>query len=199
MNAKLYLIIGLAIYSFFVSSPLLHAASLDRRIESAATQSYNFKTTLQEDSIDVDSKNGEVTLSGTVADASHKSLAEFTVESLPGVTAVHNKLIITTEEPEEYSDAWIGMKVKASLLFHRDVSGSGTSVDVAEGVVVLSGEASSLAQKELATAYAEDIDHVKSVVNHMTIEYAPESGPSIGDKIDNASITAQVKFALLFH
>ncbi len=183
----------------FTNSPL-RAASTDSRIESSAAKSYTFKTTLKDDSIKTESKDGLVTLTGTVAEASHKSLAEDTVASLPGVKSVDNQLVVSGEQPAEHSDTWIGMKVKTALLFHRHVSALGTDVNVKDGVVILTGEASSLAQKELTTEYARDIDHVKAVVNDMTIAKTPApAAPTLGDKIDDASITAQVKSALLSH
>ncbi len=186
--------------TLLISSSPVRAASTDSLIESAAANSYTFKTTLKEDAIKTQSKDGVVILTGTVADASHKSLAENTVEGLPGVKRVDNQLVVNGEQPAEHSDAWISMKVKTALLFHRNVSASGTSVNVKDGVVILTGEASSLAQKELTTEYAKDIDHVKTVVNDMTIAQipaAPEAATS--DKIDDASITAEVKSSLLSH
>ena len=134
-----------------------------------------FKTYLKDDSIKTESKDGVVTLTGTVADASHKSLAEDTVASLPGVKSVDNQLLVSGEQPAEHSDAWITMKVKTALLFHRNVSATGTNVYTKDGVVTLQGEASSMAQKELTTEYAKDIDNVKSVKNDMTIAKTPAS------------------------
>ena len=92
------------------------------------------------------------------------------------------------------------MKVKTVLLFHRNVSATRTTVYTKDGIVTLHGEASSLAQKELTTEYARDIDNVKSVNNEMTVAIAPiVPQETIGDKIDDASITAQVKAALMAH
>jgi osmotically-inducible protein OsmY len=139
-------------------------------------------------------------LTGTVAEESHKSLAENTVASLPGVKSVDNQLKVSGEQPAEHSDAWITTKVKTALLFHRHVSATGTTVYTKDGVVTLQGEASSLAQKELTTEYARDIDNVKEVKNEMTIAKTPATPKeTIGDKIDDASITAQVKSSLLSH
>jgi len=53
------------------------------------------------------------------------------------------------------------MKVKTTLLFHRNVDGFKTKVDVKEGVVTLTGEALSQAQKDLAGEYAKDVNGVK--------------------------------------
>ena len=186
--------------ALLVTSTSLRASETDNRIESSAKKSYVFKTYLKGDSIKTESKNGAVTLTGTVAEASHKSLAENTVESLPGVKSVDNQLKIKGESPAEHSDTWISMKVKTALLFHRHVSATGTDVYVKDGVVSLRGEASSQAQKELATEYAKDIDNVKEVKNEMTIAKTPaQPTETIGEKIDDASITAQVKSSLLAH
>ncbi len=128
-----------------VTSAPVRASDTDSRIESSAANSYVFKTVLKDDSITTESKDGVVTLTGTVANASDKSLAENTVASLPGVVSVDNQLQVSGEQPAEHSDAWIGMKVKLALLFHRNVSASGTDVDVKDGVVTLTGEASNMA------------------------------------------------------
>jgi osmotically-inducible protein OsmY len=186
--------------TILITSSPLHAADTDSRIESSAAKSYTFKTTLKDDSIKVESKNGVVTLTGTVADASDKSLAEDTVASLPGVASVDNQLVVSGVQPAEHSDAWITMKVKSALLFHRNVSATGTSVYTEDGVVTLQGVASSMAEKELTTEYAKGVDNVKSVKNDMTIAATPAApDATIGDKIDDASITADVKSSLMSH
>jgi osmotically-inducible protein OsmY len=178
----------------------LQASDTDTRIESSAAKSYVFKTYLKDDSITTVSKDGVVTLTGTVSEPSHKSLAQDTVESLPGVKSVDNQLLLKGEQPAEHSDTWISMKVKSALLFHRDVSATGTSVYVKDGVVTLQGEAGSLAQKELTTEYAKDVENVKEVKNDMTVAKTPPAPDStLGDKIDDASITAQVKSSLMAH
>jgi hyperosmotically inducible protein len=104
------------------------------------------------------------------------------------------------ESPAEHSDTWISLKVKSALLFHRNVRATKTDVNVKDGIVTMSGEASSMAQKELTTEYAKDVDNVKSVNNEMTIAKTPaEPSETVGEKIDDASITAQVKASLLSH
>jgi osmotically-inducible protein OsmY len=186
--------------ALLVASPSVRASDTDSRIESSAAQSYVFKTYLKDDSITTESKDGAVTLTGTVTKASDKSLAQDTVASLPGVISVDNQLVVKGEQPAEHSDTWIGLKVKTALLFHRNVSATGTTVEVKDGVVILTGEASNLAQKELTTEYARDIDNVKAVVNDMTIAKTPATPvATTGDKIDDASITAEVKSSLLSH
>ena len=159
-----------------------------------------FKTHLKDDAIKIESKNGAVALTGTVADSSHKSLDQDTVENLPGVKSVDNQLKIKGESPAEHSDGWVATKVKTALLFHRNVRATKTDVNVKDGIVTLSGEASSLAQKELTTEYAKDVEGVKEVNNEMKIAKTPaKPDETMGEKIDDASITAQVKSSLLSH
>ncbi len=195
------LTLAAVVSTMLITSTPVRAADTDSRIESSAAKSYTFKTTLKDDSIKVNAKDGVVTLTGTVAEASDKSLAEDTVASLPSVKSVNNQLVVSGEQPAEHSDAWITTKVKTALLFHRNVSATGTTVYTKDGVVTLQGEAKSLAQKELTTEYAKDIDNVKEVKNEMTIAMSPAApdATTIGDKIDDASITAQVKSSLMSH
>ncbi len=83
-----------AIYSIFLMvaavallalSVPVHASKMDDRIESSAKKSYVFKTYLKGDDIKIQSRDGVVTLTGTVSEESHKSLAQETVAGLPGV------------------------------------------------------------------------------------------------------------------
>jgi len=180
-------------------SVAVQAADMDKRIEESARQSYVFRTYLKSDDIRIQSQDGSVTLTGIVLEEFHKSLAQDTVAGLPGVKSVDNRLVYKGEEPAKNSDAWIATKVKTTLLYHRSVSGTSTTVSVKEGVVTLHGEASSQAQKDLTTEYARDIEGVKDVNNAMVIIKPATAPQTVGEKIDDASITAQVKMTLLYH
>ena len=178
------------------STPLLAAPDDDKRVVTAAKQSYVYRTYLSDDHITIQSKDGVVTLTGEVADRSHKSMAEDMVENLPGVKSVDNQLV--AKPVNEHSDGWVEVKVKSALLYRRSVSGSKTTVSVKDGIVTLTGEASSLAQKELTEEYAKDIEGVKAVKNELTVSAEPPARTA-AEVIDDASITAQVKSALLTH
>jgi osmotically-inducible protein OsmY len=192
-------IIMAAVIMLAVSVPV-HAATMDSRIESSAKQSYVFKTYLQNDDIKIQSKDGAVTLTGIVSENYHKSLAQETVVGLPGVTGVDNRLEVKGAAPTANSDAWLRDKVKVALLFHRSVSSSTTEVEVKDGIVTLRGEAASHAQKELTAEYAKDVEGIKDVKNEMTVSKNPGRTPrTMGQKIDDASISAQVNMSLLNH
>src|SRR5450756_2471290 len=115
MKSTYPLALMVAASTLLVTSASVRASETDDRIESSAKNSYVFKTYLKGDSIKAASKDGAVILTGTVAEASHKSLAENTVESLPGVKSVDNQLVVSGEQPAEHSDAWITAKVKTAL------------------------------------------------------------------------------------
>jgi len=187
----------LALSAAIFSQVALRADDRDDKIEAAANASYVFKTFLKDDAITTASKEGVVTLTGTVMEESHKLLAQDTVIGLPGVVSVENKIEVKNSPPE-HSDTWLYLKVKSALAYHRSVSAYATQVELKEGVVTLKGAATSQTQKDLAEEYAKDIEGVKSVKNKMTIVSAAEK-PTIAEMIDDASISAQVRMVLLAH
>ncbi|MDZ7695702.1 MAG: BON domain-containing protein [Deltaproteobacteria bacterium] len=196
-----------------------HASSADDGIESSARKCYVFKTYLKDDDIKIQSKDGAVTLTGTVAEEPNKTLAQETVASLPGVKSVDNQLKLKDEPGAGSPDALVRARVKLDLLSHRNLSADKTDVQVKNGIVTLSGEAANQAQIDLTTEYIRDVEGVKDVKNDMTVseanrtagkktmsEKAGAVGKKIGDTagdvgewIDDASITALVKATLLYH
>lgn len=189
---------NLSLLLALVVSPLTLLASpaTDRKIEDAAKASYNYRTVL-EDNVKVKAHDGMVTLSGTVQDKDDRALAADTVENLPGVTGVKNNIVVKATYPEK-SDAWMALKIRSRLLVKGNVSAASTKVAVQDGNATLTGTADNLAQKELTTIYAKEIDGVKSVKNDIVVLDKPAT-PTIAESIDDASITTQVKFALLSH
>lgn len=198
MKSKYSATLLAVVVAMLVTSMPVLATKMDDHIESSAMKSHVFKTYLRSDDIKVESKAGVVTLTGTVGEASHKSLAQDTVSSMPGVKSVDNKLEVKGEQPAENSDAWLITKVKTTLLFHSNVSAM-TEVSAKDGVVTLQGKAASQAEKDLTTEYAKDIEGVKDVNNEMTLSGTPKKKATLGEKIDDASITAEVKMVLLSH
>lgn len=176
------------------------AATMDERIIASARASYVFKVYLEGDDIKIESKAGAVTLTGMIAQDFHSSLAEVTLTDIAGVKSVDNRLEVKGAPPTANSDAWLHDKVKATLLFHRSVSAAKTGVDVKDGVVTLRGNAVSQAQKELTGEYAKDVEGVKDVKNEMTVAAISEITPrTTGEKIDDVSVAALVRMALVLH
>ncbi|GEM_PF-6267577 len=92
------------------------ASEMDSRIEASAQKSYVYKTYLKDDAVAVKSRDGVVTLTGTVTEESHKSLAKETVANLPGVLRVDDQLVLKGDLPAENSDSWIGVTLRGGSL-----------------------------------------------------------------------------------
>ncbi|MGH7995300.1 MAG: BON domain-containing protein [Opitutaceae bacterium] len=175
----------------------------DEAIRHTADNSYNFRVVLA-GQVRAHVHDGVVTLTGKVRDEDQKSLAENTVNEIPGVRDIDDQIQVRGA-PAPHSDDWMAFKIRMALLFHRDVSASHTKVSVTDGVATLTGVANSEAEKELEGQYAHEVDGVKSVVNDVQV--VPESDktvpsytrPVAGPKEDDGSITAEIKYELLTH
>ena len=171
----------------------------DAGIVKAVRGSYVYRHHLRGDDVTVASQDGVVTLTGSVAAEYRKTLAEDTAAAQTGVLRVDDRLTIVETPPSSGSDAWLAAKVRTVLLFHRSVSAVETKVSAKDGVVTLTGRADSLAQKDLTTAYAGDVEGVKSVDNALKVTRRLSRRSRMERNIDDASITSEVKLTLLFH
>jgi osmotically-inducible protein OsmY len=185
--------------TLLMTSMSVQASKMDDRIISSAKESYVLKTYLKGYDIKVQSMDGAVILTGMVSGNFDRSLIQATLAGIDGVTSVDNRLEIKGDIPTANSDAWLSDKVKGALLFHRSVSASATNVDVKDSIVTLRGDAVSQAQKELTTEYTKDVEGVKGVNNQMVVVKTSKNSRTVDEKIDDASITAQVNMTLLYH
>ena len=71
---------------------------------------------------------------------------------------------------ENIDDASITTQVKYALLTHKGTSALKTKLETNDGVIVITGEARSDAEKALVTKLAQDVRGVKSVRNEMTVK-----------------------------
>jgi hyperosmotically inducible periplasmic protein len=86
------------------------ASERDNRIEASAKKAISFKTDLKDDLITVQSRDGVVILTGTVADEFHKVLAQGVVAKLRGVKSVDNQLKLEGERADKNSDGTLSVK-----------------------------------------------------------------------------------------
>ena len=70
---------------------------------------------------------------------------------------------------DKIDDASITAQVRMAFLSHHSTSAFKTGVDTNNGVVTLSGKATSGAAKDMATKVANDVHGVTQVINNMTI------------------------------
>lgn len=192
-------LISLAAGLVALSAPA-YASKMDVYIISSARSSYVFNNYLKGDDIKIECKDGAVTLTGIISEYFHKSLAEVTMTDISGVRSVDNRLEVKDAPPTANSDAWFHDKVKATLLFHRSVSAKDTEVEVKDGIVTLRGNATSAAQKDLTTEYANDVEGVIKVINEMVVAVPVEKpARTTKEQVDDVSVAALVRMALVLH
>lgn len=128
--------------------------------------------------IKVRTVGGVVTLTGTADTAASKDLAARLASNTDGVRNVDNRLIVGAGPTEKaksegkdavetaetvVSDSWITTKVKSTLMFSSNVDGTDITVETDKGVVTLTGQVDSSAEKDLAIELADNVRGVKSV------------------------------------
>lgn len=94
----------------------------------------------------------------------------------------------------QIDDAVVSAKVTAALLSNDEVKGYDIKVATRKGEVMLSGFVDSQNQKDRSAIIAQGIEGVKSIDNKLMLK---EGARTMGNKIDDAVVTAKVKSALL--
>jgi osmotically-inducible protein OsmY len=129
--------------------------------------------------IDVDTRGGVVTLRGTVDSYAIRRQAVALARNTEGVREVRDELQVDTAlAPEEQDamaqidDAWIATKIESKYFLDPDVKGRTIDVNVADGVVTLTGSVESDAQSKTAEQIAGETDGVTEVRNELQVAKA---------------------------
>jgi hyperosmotically inducible periplasmic protein len=126
---------------------------------------------------DVDTKSGKVRLTGTADSASEKDLATRLALNTRGVVSVDNQQVVKDAKPtvadnarsaahetkRVISDSWITSKVRSTFMYSTNVDGSDITVSTKNGIVTLSGNVSSGAERAMAIELAGNVRGVKNV------------------------------------
>jgi len=127
--------------------------------------------------ITVETRDGIVTLTGTVQSPAEQAKALQIARNTKGVSSVVDHLAISSApEPgvaattgAALTDAGITASVKARLLADPDVSGLRIEVDTTDRIVTLSGSVDSAREKSRAIEIANKVDNVSRVEDHLTV------------------------------
>ena len=127
--------------------------------------------------IDVETRNGMVTLKGAVQSEGERQHALAVARSTNGVTMVHDSLVVDREikssrTDNAIDDAWITMKIQSKYFIHDEIKSRKVNVDTRKGVVTLNGSVPSATAKGAAEVIAHDTDGVSRVINQLKIEPA---------------------------
>lgn len=142
----------------------------------------------------VSTHTGIVTLKGSVRSVSEKDVAGQVALNTYGVRTVYNELVVGEDQGraalgkvnfdkmasnagsaikdvgEDIGDAWIDTKVMSSLVFTRGIETGGISVKSDNGIVTLSGDVPSEAERNLAKRIAMDVRGVTEVRNKLDVK-----------------------------
>jgi hyperosmotically inducible protein len=169
----------------FVVLLAVACAQTDAGITTSVKSKLAADDTVKAHAIDVDTKDGVVSLTGAVPTAEVKERAVELARSTDGVTSVLDNLTVTPAAADRdlgddtaattgrvgdtASDATITASIKTKLLADEDVSGLKIDVDTTEGVVTLTGNVKTAAEKAEAIRIARETDGVKSVEDRLKI------------------------------
>ncbi|ABB74496.1 BON domain-containing protein [Nitrosospira multiformis] len=124
--------------------------------------------------IKVETRKGEVQLSGYVDSQEQIDKAVAIAKGIEGVKNVNNEMMVKGGEAsvgEKIDDTIITTKIKAALAGDDNIKNStDIAVETQEGEVQLSGHANDQAQMDRAVAVARGVEGVKNVVNKMSIK-----------------------------
>jgi hyperosmotically inducible protein len=123
--------------------------------------------------VKIETREGKVTLSGSATTPEDKALAGRLATATRGVRAVDNNLVVkgdvntptkaSIDVANTLSDSWITAKVKSTLLYSSNVTGSNIEVSTNDGVVELSGKLDTGAERALAIELTQNVRGVKRV------------------------------------
>lgn len=160
---------------------LAYACADNRRVEqqiddgnltSMLGAKYAFDSEIDRYRIDIDVKNGVVTLRGFVSNEEQRQEAERIAQGTRGVRSVVNNLKVdpTPRTAEQvFEDGWIVTMIGSKLAVDPEVRKMDIDVDVREGMVTLSGTVDSETAKNEAEDLAWSVDGVKNVTNEIVV------------------------------
>lgn len=130
-------------------------------------------------------KNGVVALSGHVGSYAEKRAAEEAVQSVSGVRAVANDILIELASTAHRTDAELAESVIAAMQGNVSVPVDGIRVFVRDGWITLEGEVSMWYQRSAAETAISPLPGIKGISNNIAIS-TEASVEDIKVKIEDA-------------
>jgi osmotically-inducible protein OsmY len=114
-------------------------------------------------------KHGIVTLNGHVGSAVERAAAQETSQSVTGVRAVVNYIVVNSASDGSCSDADVAEETLEALQTDRSVSAHRIKIAVHDGCIELQGQVSSSQQKTAVETVVMSLPGVKSLVSDISI------------------------------
>jgi hyperosmotically inducible protein len=179
-----------------VAITVVSCAQTDQGISTAVKGKLVADSSVTASGVSVETKDGVVTLSGTIDSQMARAQAVQLAKETNGVRQVVDRMTVTegvatsgradeldqkaadaqkkagdaADKPgEPITDAALTAKVKTKFLADTEISGLKIDVDTKDHVVTLTGTVPSAAEKRRAVAVAKETDGVKSVVDRLKV------------------------------
>ncbi|MDT7043722.1 BON domain-containing protein [Candidatus Nitronereus thalassa] len=134
-------------------------------IKQAIELALSYDPRINQNSIEVDVKNGIVTLRGILRNAQSKSAAQMDAENTVGVFLVKN--LIKVRPPEQLSDSELESQVRQALANNALVDRYDINVTGRHGQIFLDGYMDSVFEISQAVKTAEKVSGVVEVINQL--------------------------------
>jgi len=173
--------ISVALLAMVVAVSCFSCASTDAGISTKVKAKLAADDVVKAHQIDVDTRSGEVTLTGNVDSRESHDRAIQLAKETKGVTKVVDMISVRTasgdgDAPdtdrtlgEHLDDATITARVKTRLLEDPSVKGLKLDVDTRSGVVYLTGEVRSQNERDAAINLAKGTKGVRDVQSNITV------------------------------
>lgn len=118
---------------------------------------------------------GRVLLTGVVQKPEHRVEAVRLAWQAEGVRQVINEIKVANSEGIKgwARDSWISGRLKAALLFDKNIQSVNYSIDTVQSTVYLMGIAQSQAELSAVTTHARSVPYVKQVVSYVKLAGTP--------------------------
>jgi osmotically-inducible protein OsmY len=130
-------------------------------------------------------KNGVVALSGHVGSYADRWAAQDATQSVAGVKAIANELVVSLASDAQRTDPELAEAVLHTLNANVSIPGAAIKVVVHDGWVTLSGQVSYWFQREAAERTVTHLRGVKGLANDITIR-PQASATDVKAKIEDA-------------
>jgi hyperosmotically inducible protein len=150
----------------------------DGRITSTIQSKFFLDDRVKGRRIDVDTRDGIVTLRGQVASEEERAQALSLARATDGVQRVEDALSVNPSAGAAAPDATIGQqlddaavttKIQAKFFLDRDIKQGGMDVTTKDGVVLLDGTVPSQEAKDRALTIVRDTDGVVQVIDRLRV------------------------------
>jgi len=147
----------------------------DQNLRQDIYDQLDYEPSLDAGAIGVAVDDGIVTLTGHTVTYLEKVTATQIVESIRGVCAITNKIVVQPDGPHLAPDADIARRIAKSLKWNTAVPEERIHVTVRSGCVTLEGEVGWHYQAEAAAQTVHRLSGVIAVHNHIRVRQSPQA------------------------